>query len=60
MNPDSALKYYSWVLEHHPESGQGQEASNRINIMQSILSDTLSSSVVEIMDSTLVEPSFNQ
>lgn len=60
VNPDSALKYYSWVLEHHPESGQGQEASNRINIMQSILSDTLSSSVVEIMDSTLVEPSFNQ
>ena len=47
---DSAMKYYQWIRENHPESDQAKQAGTRLQTLNMVLSaiapaDTLESSV---------------
>ena len=47
---DSAMKYYQWIRENHPESDQAKQADTRLQTLNMVLSsiapaDTLESSV---------------
>ncbi len=53
--PDSAIKYYSWVSNHHSNTDQGKSALNRLNIIQSIFADTLVQDVSFSPDSTILD-----
>ncbi|MBL7014509.1 MAG: tetratricopeptide repeat protein [Candidatus Marinimicrobia bacterium] len=53
--PDSAVKYYSWVTHHHSATEQGVLALKRLNIIQNIISDTLSQEMPFLLDSTITD-----
>ena len=42
VKPDSALKYYGWILKYHSSSDQAIPSSKRITFLNKVLSDTTS------------------
>ena len=42
VKPDSALKYYKWLIKYHDRSDQAKESIKRIALLNSVLTDTLS------------------
>ena len=40
IRPDSAIKYYEWVLKHHGGSEQAAEAQKRAVVLNTFLADT--------------------
>jgi len=42
VKPDSALKYYGWILKYHSSSDQALPSSKRITFLNQVLSDTSS------------------
>ncbi len=40
VQPDSALKYYEWILKYHRNSDQAVPAENRVVFLNSVLADT--------------------
>ena len=42
VKPDSALKYYGWILKYHSSSDQANPSSKRITFLNKVLSDTTS------------------
>ena len=40
IRPDSAIKYYEWVLKHHGGSEQAAEAQTRAVVLNTFLADT--------------------
>ena len=42
VKPDSALKYYGWILKYHSSSEQAIPSSKRITFLNKVLSDTTS------------------
>ncbi|MBT7270077.1 MAG: tetratricopeptide repeat protein [Candidatus Marinimicrobia bacterium] len=53
--PDSAVKYYSWVSNHHSNTDQGKSALNRLNTILSVLADTLAQDISLTRDSTILD-----
>ena len=43
VKPDSALKYYGWILKYHSSSDQAIPSSKRITFLNQVLSDTSAS-----------------
>ena len=43
VKPDSALKYYGWIMKYHSSSDQALPSSKRITFLNQVLSDTSSS-----------------
>ena len=43
VKPDSALKYYGWILKYHSSSDQAIPSSKRIRFLNQVLSDTTTS-----------------
>jgi hypothetical protein len=43
IQPDSAMKYYDWILKHHGESNQALSSEKRIVFLNKILADTTGS-----------------
>ena len=42
VKPDSALKYYGWIMKYHSSSDQALPSSKRITFLNQVLSDTSS------------------
>ena len=42
VKPDSALKYYKWLIKYHDRSDQAKESIKRIALLNAVLTDTLS------------------
>jgi len=34
---DSALKYYQWIIKHHPKSDHATPSSNKVQLLQSVI-----------------------
>jgi hypothetical protein len=43
IQPDSALKYYKWILKYHGESEQAKPSEKRLVFLNKILSDSTAS-----------------
>jgi hypothetical protein len=43
IQPDSAMKYYDWILKHHGESDQALPSEKRFVFLNKILADTTGS-----------------
>ncbi len=41
VEPDSALKYYKWLMKYHNRSDQAKHSINRITFLNAVLNDTL-------------------
>ncbi len=40
VQPDSALKYYQWILKYHNDSDQAFHSNKRVTFLNSVLADT--------------------
>jgi hypothetical protein len=40
VQPDSALKYYEWILKHHSDSYQAEPSGKRAAFLNSVFVDT--------------------
>lgn len=61
INPDSAIKYYTWVQSYFPDSEQATLSKPRMNQIKSLLAppdstETLDSTQISVPDSLITEP----